>query len=118
MTKNLAIGQRIAAVLEALELNQSEFYARTKINQSQMSKVINGNKQFSHGMIEKMLSVYPYINITSIFTGIGPLFFTDQYDQVKESQAPYKTDDPLFRARHHLLAALGEVDAAIAKNCQ
>lgn len=120
MTKKASHGQIMVDILTALNIKQTELSKQTKIVQSHLSLVIHGKKGISYGMIEKLIQVFPQINTNRIFTGSGPVLLPkwQQYDTVEESQAPYKTDDPLFRARHHLLAALGEVDAAIAKNCQ
>ncbi len=114
VTKNQVQGLRVAAILNALNMKQARFAQETGIKQSQISKVVNGSKQLSFGMIEKILAVYPHININRVFTGYGPVLLpVEQLDVVSESQAQYIVDPKknLEFLRKHLVTAIQLLDS-------
>lgn len=119
MTKLTSHGEALVDILNALNIKQIELSKRTHIVQSHLSLVIHGKKTISYGMIEKLIRVFPQINTNRIFTGNGPVLLPEwqQRDRVEEPQALYE-DSSLHQARQHLVSALREIDAAIAKKCQ
>lgn len=120
MTKMKLHGERFAAILEALQINQITFCKKAGIQQSYLSNILSGKKTISGGLIESMMYAFPQVNVNRIFTGLGPVLLSDleQYDQVGEPSMSYKTADPLAQTRYFLVCALREIDIAIAKNCQ
>lgn len=90
---NPEYGDRLFEILAALNLNQSKFCETTGVGQSHLSRAIKGEKGISFLMLEKISLRFPQINISRIFTGIGPVVFPiDNILTVQEPDPQYFAD--------------------------
>ena len=120
MTNEESQRLRIVQILNALNLNQTQMAQVTGIKQSQLSKVIGGQKGLSAGMIERMLDQFPHININRVFTGLGPVLLpVGNSTRVEEPASPYGDKcAQLHAVRDHLVSCVQNIDMIIAKECQ
>jgi len=119
VTNNELQGQRLADIMNTLNLNQSEFSRLTKVVQSHISRCLKGEKAVSNGMIVKIVRTFPNVNINRIFTGNGPVLLSDAQSFVHENGFPYGIQDQksrLILLKKRLIQLVSEIDTIIAEN--
>jgi transcriptional regulator with XRE-family HTH domain len=88
-TNNLleAIGRRIEAVGEHLELNQSNFARRLGVSQSFLSQVAAGKRKPSFGLLYALFTRFR-VDLPWIFSGVGEMFSRQDRELLFAEQFP------------------------------
>lgn len=122
MTNKQRQGERLEEILFALEIGQKHFCDKTGVQQSHMSLALKGVKGISFGMLEKTIRAFPNVNLNRIFTGEGPILFSQSYmSEVQEPRAQYGAQgrcDHLQAIRQRLVQSLTIIEHLIAEDCQ
>ena len=54
------------------------------MNRSSISHIVNGRNKPSYDMLEKILSIYPNLNLNWLITGFGNMHINESTREIKE----------------------------------
>ncbi|MCF6183204.1 MAG: helix-turn-helix domain-containing protein [Bacteroidales bacterium] len=70
----MTVNERIGLLIDKMDYNFSSFSRKTGINQSAISKTVNGRNNPSFDFLEKILNAFPIVNAEWLMTGKGNMF--------------------------------------------
>jgi transcriptional regulator with XRE-family HTH domain len=92
--KQFEQGARLKKLIKELKINQLGFAKDLGVAQSNISKMMNGERQISIEVLSRISNRYN-VNLHWLITGNGNMFLGDEQEtslQVNEEQPDYQTD--------------------------
>ena len=70
--------------LDSEKLNANSLSKLVDLNRSSISHIVNGRNKPSIDMLEKILSIYPNLNLNWLITGFGTMHTNESTREIKE----------------------------------
>ena len=80
----LNMNKRFKLWLDSEKLNANSLSKLVDLNRSSISHIVNGRNKPSIGMLEKILSIYPNLNLNWLITGFGTMHINESTREKKE----------------------------------
>lgn len=87
----LSINQNIIQFIDFIGLNRYKFSKKTGISESVLLNIYKGKNKPSVDILEKILNIYPALNLNWLFTGNGNILLENQ-----ELKDAVKIKSPVF----------------------
>jgi len=78
------MNKRFKLWLESQNLNANSLSKLVDLNRSSISHIVNGRNKPSVDMLEKILSIYPNLNLNWLISGFGSMNINQNTSEIKE----------------------------------
>lgn len=78
------MNKRFKLWLDSEGLNANLLSKLVDLNRSSISHIVNGRNKPSFDMLEKILSIYPNLNLNWLITGFGTMHINESTRKIKE----------------------------------
>ena len=78
------MNKRFKLWLDSEKLNANSLSKLVDLNRSSISHIVNGRNKPSIDMLEKILSIYPNLNLNWLITGFGTMHNNESTREIKE----------------------------------
>ena len=80
----IKMNKRFKLWLDSEKLNANSLSKLVDLNRSSISHIVNGRNKPSIDMLEKILSIYPNLNLNWLITGFGTMHINESTREIKE----------------------------------
>ena len=80
----IKMNKRFKLWLDSEKLNANSLSKLVDLNRSSISHIVNGRNKPSIDMLEKILSIYPNLNLNWLITGFGTMHANESTREIKE----------------------------------
>lgn len=91
------IGLRLKKYFEFKDEKRKQFCETVDIPYSSLTQILNGGRNMSSEILDKVLTYFPDLNARWLITGKGPMEYTiSSYFIDKEKEMPIVKEEPLY----------------------
>lgn len=80
----IKMNKRFKLWLDSEKLNANSLSKLVDLNRSSISHIVNGRNKPSIDMLEKILSIYPNLNLNWLITGFGTMHTNESTKEIKQ----------------------------------